>query len=225
MSNEPRRKHLYEGLGLDADEGWREATKEIREAADTARARRMLSDCVVLGGYGPLPDVRSRVDLLFDEDGVTVYRSGRDPLDQRSPVLSGVIDAETRIDVGGRGDVKSGGGMIGGGFGLQGAAIGIAAASVLNALTTRTSTETIVSVTTLEWQVIVLYTGMNPQQTRIELAPIFGRIAAAGREGNGRKSSPAEAVKALKDLAELRDAEVLSEEEFAVAKQKILDAM
>jgi hypothetical protein len=225
MSQKPPRKHLFEGLNLDADEEWQGLTGKTREEAEIARANRMLSDCVVLGGYGQRLQPRARVDFLIDEKEIRVYRAELRPFDQRTPVVTGLIDADTRIEVGGRGEVKSGTEFIGGGIGLGGAAIGVAAAAVLNALTTRTSTETIISVTASGWQVIVLYGGMKPQDTRIGLAPVFGRIAAAEKKGRADESGPHDAVRALQALVELRDAGSLSEDEFAEAKRKVLDTM
>ena len=44
-----------------------------------------------------------------------------------------------RLEIGGPGLVKTGGGFVGGGFGARGAIEGMAIAAVLNGLTTRTS--------------------------------------------------------------------------------------
>jgi len=48
-----------------------------------------------------------------------------------------------RLEIGGPGLVKTGGGFVGGGFGARGAIEGMAIAAVLNGLTTRTSIKTV----------------------------------------------------------------------------------
>lgn len=131
------------------------------------------------------------------------------------------------IEIGGRGAVATGGGVIGGGFGLEGFAIGAIGAGILNSLTTKTNIETIVSVETEAWQVIVFSDKVTPDKLRIELAPAFGHIKAAHRDARQASEVPhaRDPVEQLAELARLREGGALTDEEFAEAKQKLLGEM
>jgi hypothetical protein len=83
------------------------------------------------------------------------------------------------IEIGGPGLVKSGGGFIGGGFGAMGALEGMALASVLNALTTKTRITTIIRVQAAACELFLLWTQAPPEQLRIELSQPLGAIRAA----------------------------------------------
>ena len=96
-----------------------------------------------LGGYVPVAtiSVGQRYDVGFLEDRFEILAHRRSEILAVSP-YSDVED----VDIGGPGLVSSGGGFAGGGFGLTGAVEGMAIASVLNGLTSRTSIKTILRV-------------------------------------------------------------------------------
>lgn len=126
----------------------------------------------VLGGYGlPLrPGSLGSID--FRSDGITIRAEAIDP------VL--VPYAETvDLHFGGPGTVTTGGGFIGGGVGIEGAMEGMAIAGVLNAVTTKTTTLTIVKLTTSTLEVILSTSAMAPERMGIVFAPAFGRVRAA----------------------------------------------
>jgi len=89
-----------------------------------------------LGGYGHPFRVGTALLLAFGSDVVELV-SATDRLE------AAYRDVEF-LRVGGPGAVTSGGGFVGGGFGLEGAAEGMAIAGLLNSLTTRTTVTTIV---------------------------------------------------------------------------------
>ena len=62
---------------------------------------------------------------------------------------------------------------MGGGFGIEGFLIGAAAASVLNVLTSRKTTKTLVHVECENSEIFLLIATMEPDETRIYLSPLF----------------------------------------------------
>jgi hypothetical protein len=151
----------------------------------------MASDCyivdaIVLGGFGTFGEFEinlgDRVSLRFTADEMRIR------LDEYEdePVLPVPFDDVYEIEIGGPGVVTTGGGFIGGGFGLEGAAEGMAIASVLNALTTRTSIQTLVRVDTSHGEVFLMSSTVAPQAMRIALSPAIWRLADRSRARESR---------------------------------------
>ena len=131
----------------------------------------------VIGGYGhEMPtDTRLTIAFLTEKVVLTV-----------EPGESAWFDYDTfkALEVSGAGAKTSGGGFIGGGFGLGGAIAGMLAASVMNAATTKTEIETDVSLTATAWAVIVVY-GTRSSPTRCEsVSPLL----SVGSQTNPRGS-------------------------------------
>lgn len=142
------------------------------------------------------------------------------------------------LEVGGPGVQTRGGGFEGGGFGLAGFAVGVAAAGVLNLLTTRTSVQTLLRIQSslsdgiLEW--VFLTDIDSPEAVSGVLRPITLHLQsrAESRARSAQVAEPAtpavvsgppvDKVSRLKELAELRQAGVISEEEFVKMKSEIL---
>jgi hypothetical protein len=76
------------------------------------------------------------------------------------------------IEVSGPGTLTSGGGFIGGGFGVSGALEGMAIATVLNALTKKSKIHTFLSLTTNIGELHFHYGSMEPSALRIALASV-----------------------------------------------------
>lgn len=119
--------------------------------------------------------IGEQYDARFLEDRLAIF-----------PQYSGEARAEVPyaeiedVEIGGPGLVKSGGGFIGGGFGAVGALEGVAIASVLNALTTRTSITTIVRVQGVRCELFLLHTRSTPEQ-------LSGRDVSRARCDPGRE--------------------------------------
>jgi hypothetical protein len=132
------------------------------------------------------------------------------------------------IEIGGPGLVKSGGGFIGGGFGAVSALEGMAIASVLNTLTTRTSITTIVRIQGTSCELFLLHTRSTPEQLRIQMSRALGAIrairaaAAHSTQADNRPPSPASPVQELTKLANMLQAGLLTREEFEQLKAKLL---
>ncbi len=125
----------------------------------------ILKDCIVLGasGFPFFPGNSSTVSFC----GGAVTCSGPESIARFS--LVELID----ITVNGPGTVTTGGGFIGGGFGVEGALEGVALASVLNVLTTKKKIHTFVTLTTNFGELHLHYGAMDPAPLRIYLAPVF----------------------------------------------------
>lgn len=123
------------------------------------------------------------------------------------------------IEVSGPGTETKNAGIIGGGFGLEGAVKGMIAAALVNAATTRTTTNTFLRITTSKSEALFHFNDQEPSTLRLTLSHLF--VAA---EAN--KASKSVSMNSISDeitkLQSLKEAGVLNEEEFTSAKQKLL---
>jgi len=87
------------------------------------------------------------------------------------------------VDVTGPGTEKHDGGVIGGGFGLKGAVTGMLAAAALNALTSRTTTNTFLRLATREAEVFLHTSTAEPTSLRMLMSPAIVCLEA-GRRGD-----------------------------------------
>ena len=186
---------------------------------------RVLRSCTYLGGaYMPLQN-GDLVDLVFRETALEIFAH---PATVRS-VLLGTLAYNDRfaIEISGPGQVTKGGGFTGGGFGLNGAVEGIAIAGLRNAITTRTSTITVLMVADDAHEAFFVNAAMVPESLRQSLSPVFVRLrqyqpkaepssALTGSSSNG------DIVSKLGRLGELRNSGTLTEQEFNSAKAALL---
>lgn len=121
-----------------------EQASRARASADLAELEvatiGYLPEIVFLGGHAPESELalRGSYDLRFLADRLAVFAC------QRTDALVQIPYRDVEVvDIGGPGLVKSGGGFVGGGFGVAGAVEGMAIAAVLNALTTQTRIKTV----------------------------------------------------------------------------------
>jgi hypothetical protein len=176
-----------------------------------------LRDCAVLGGYGHTLSPNTNVNLRFADDVVHVVSAGG-PGELRIELADLV-----NIELGG-GATQRGGGFVGGGFGLEGFAVGAAAASILNALTTSTQTATVVGLQWTEGELIVVSTSVLPNDLRVRLSHVFGAIR--NRERNATPGrAPVDPVAQLARLGDLKERGLITPEEFDEAKGKLLSQL
>jgi hypothetical protein len=110
-----------------------------------------------------------RCDLTFSGHAIDIQTASGDA---QSLDWSELIN----IEIAGPGNVTRGGGFIGGGFGLDGAAEGMLVASVLNALTTRSSIQSLLGLLFRHQELWVLHDVLEPLALRVEMAPVFARM-------------------------------------------------
>lgn len=163
----------------------------------------------VVGGTGWENDIERRFVLTADEKNI--YLSD-DKLQEKVIPLTKLVN----VEISGPGTVTSGGGFGGGGFGLGGFIVGAVAAGALNALTTRTNTETVVFLQFTDSEIILLNTEVNLDAMRIHLSYLFQSI-----QRNKNLNSP-NIAKQLEQLSELRKQGALTEEEYTNAKAKVI---
>jgi hypothetical protein len=131
--------------------------------------------------------------MFFGPDSIRV--SGE------APTVALPYDRGTTLEIGGPGEVTSGGGFFGGGFGAQGAAEGMVISSVLNALTTKTDIQTVVGIESDDCQIIALCETATPEQLKLSLAPVYGHIKAAQQKATETASHSSGLVEQLERLA------------------------
>jgi hypothetical protein len=231
------------------DEGWAEAWREITAldpaTAERARhqlARRTDADAVALerkrlqasslgylgrviylGGYVPGAELTAGqpYDVWFTPDQIAVRAPGE------LKALAEVPYPEVAtVDIGGPGLTKSGGGFIGGGYGVAGAAEGMAIAAVLNALTTRVKIKTVIRIEAAQAELFFLHTLVEPEALRIELSRALGAIRQAKpatiEPGGGGDRSYRSAAERLATVTRLHDEGVLTDQEYQAKRAEII---
>ncbi|MDQ2874356.1 MAG: SHOCT domain-containing protein [Actinomycetota bacterium] len=174
----------------------------------------------LLGGYAPDASLRigELYDLRFLDDRMVLYTSRLPEVLMEIPYA----DAEV-VDIGGPGLVKSGGGFAGGGFGAVGALEGMAIAGVLNALTPRTTTTTVIRIQARASELFLLHTKQTPQQLRMRLSRPLGAIRAVRAAGvQQQPAGAASPVQELAKLASMLESGLLTRAEFDALKARLL---
>lgn len=149
-----------------------EARAEVKEFKQFVHDRSTITpfEATVLGGSGW--EQKSGQALLFSMDSNSFYLTDINArLDFPVPI-DGVVD----IEIGGLGAQKSSAGVMGGGFGLQGAATGIAIASAINLLTTRSSVNTLIRLSTSTSEVFLHTSAVDPGTARMQLSALFLKV-------------------------------------------------
>ena len=142
------------------------------------------------------------VDALFTEKGVVLQGK------TRSARFSYFELVEFNIT--GPGSVTSGGGFVGGGFGVEGAIEGMAIAAILNGLTTKTKIHTFITLITNFGELHLHYDKMEPSVMRVVLASVFQRMRACSPRWHEQRVSVLESAKATGQIDEPQYAELVS---------------
>lgn len=165
----------------------------------------VLEACACLGGCGYPLSPGDAATLSFGASALSIRLS--DGASFAVPYFE-----LASIDISGPGTTTTGGGFMGGGFGVTGALEGMAIAAVLNALTTKSKVHTFVSLTTNIGELHLHYGGMEPGALRISLAPIYVVL---------RRLSPAWRKERLAALQFAQMHGAISEAEFAHLKGRL----
>jgi hypothetical protein len=198
---------MYADMGLD-----------LAEVRSDPRRRRL--DGVILEAAGISGIATGGCGIIFDRDVVTLAIGD---LSNRTSIRYEDI---TVLQFAGRGAVteQSGGGWVGGGFGLSGALEGVLTASALNSLTATTSTriESVVSFAWLSNWLILLNQHFVPERLAEIFAPVVDRIREAHFDAPAPVEASGNLTSQLTELANLHKSGALTDEEFMLAKAKIL---
>ncbi len=122
-----------------------------------------------LGGFGAQLVKGVKYTLHFTRE--TLFMQGPDG--EPSAAVAGL----SGLGIGGAGEFQTGGGFVGGGFGVRGALEGIAFASILNAVTTQTHREVVISIAAEGAELYFVNRAHTPQQLRIELSEVLAHLA------------------------------------------------
>lgn len=172
--------------------------------------------CTVLGGNGTSLSKESLCTVTFGPQ-VGYLASLHERFDFKLSEL-------TAVKLDGPGRVVSNAGIGGGGLGLEGAVVGIGAAALINALTTKTTTNTVLY---LAWRgaEIFLHTSQHtPEEARLLLSHVFLAIDEASTSTivpSGRQEA-GDLVAQFERLASLLESGVIDADEFKLAKARIL---
>jgi hypothetical protein len=177
---------------------------------------KVLADCTLVGGHGHSLPAGTECGLLIGGEWFVV----------RPKSISGLISIPwkeiTHIDFSGKGALQQGGGFMGGGFGLVGFAVGLAAATALNAITSRTSMDSYLQIRTNNNEYIFHSALFAPETLRVICSALVGTVERA------RLSRPAIAPLAesvadqLAKIKVLHDNGVLSVSEYEMARARLV---
>lgn len=187
----------------------RQERQDFRKKAKN-RSRIGVLKVTVLGGAGW--EAKAKQKLLMTADETDLYLGDATKAEETVIPLA----ALSQVQIAGAGTIQSGGGFGGGGFGGEGFLIGAGIATVLNALTTRTTTETVIYLRFRNEELVLLNDELSPEAMRIRLSPIYVALPESEIKQNPDISTQ------LAKLSELKNQGLLSEEEFALAKRKLL---
>lgn len=106
------------------------------------------------------------------------------------------------LTVTGPGSVTTGGGFMGGGFGVEGALVGMGASSILNAITSQTKMHTFLNVITHSGEVYLHCGTLEPGVLRMILAPTFTALRRLDGDWLAQRMKRIEAYNAENRLSE-----------------------
>jgi hypothetical protein len=167
-------------------------------------------------------------EIEFAADGITIWY----PNDHEELVDHGL--SYENVDffrVSGRGEITTAtdAGALGGGFGFEGALEGMAVASLINSVTRKAETtiETFVHLKAKRAELLLMDTTVSPQILSVRLGPAFDLVAAARRSppsalSSGQPPRGPDVTDHLVKLSDLHQAGLLTADEFAAAKDRLL---
>lgn len=124
------------------------------------------------------------------------------------------------VEISGPGTVITDAGMSGGGFGLEGFIKGAAAAALINAATTRKTTNTFMRIMTATGEIYIHTSEIEPDALKIKFSPVFVYLKnKSNQQFKIAGSSIAEEIERLQKL--FKDG-ILTQEEFDTAKKKVI---
>jgi hypothetical protein len=189
--------------------------------------RRTLYNFTLAAAGGSHIQAKASCTIDFTSAGITIHAS--DGL--RDVVKESVSYAEVvALQISGT-TTRRNAGMIGGGFGVVGAAEGILVASVINSLTTRTKIYTLLRIATTRSEYVFVSYSVDSSALQLSLTPAQLRVRQAHQapeppHAQPQPQAPANSGLSVADevrkLAAVRDEGLLTEEEFAAAKARLL---
>jgi hypothetical protein len=192
------------------------------EPGETTESPRLVFRLSVVNGAGWAPPIGNIARLLLFEDRIEIGSATE--LSKRLPIpLTRFLDLRIEGQ-----SLSRGFGFFGGGFGVKGAAEGMLAASVLDALTRRTQKWVTIELVTDDGWVQLRLDDADVIQVREDLRvladAIVSRQSTSAHSGSDLTQNGTDLVTALERLSKLREDGALSDEEFLQAKEKLLNS-
>lgn len=185
-----------------------ECAKHVEEVLRSADRKQFSFACTILGGTDISLKPGSKGLAAFDETCVTVVAQPYQWKRQLADLVSLSID--------GPGQTTSDAGVMGGGIGVEGAIVGVAIASALNALSRETEVNTILHLAWNQGELFLHTSRFAPEQGRVLLSRSFTAVKGAHANVGSDVASQLERISAL------QQAGALSAQEYQAAKSKIL---
>lgn len=177
-----------------------------------------MTGCVLESGYNLSPfRVNMRGNFYFVQDRLIIVDKATMEMVGQFPYASMIA-----LRVGGPGAVTTGGGFMGGGFGLKGAAEGMLFAYALNSLTTRTTIRTVIEVQDSARDLVWSHNGATPQRFEQLLIPVRARLRECAYNHTMDNENPSER---LNKLNALHDAHQIDDAEFERTRRQILNSI
>jgi len=130
------------------------------------------------------------------------------------------FDGINELEISGPGTVTTSAGVVGGGFGLEGFLKGAVAASIINAATTKSSTNTFIRVLSKTGEIYLHTTEMEPAILKMNFSPAF--VSLANRSKRATANSGVGIAEEIERHQKLLKDGTISQEEFDTAKKKII---
>lgn len=141
------------------------------------------------------------MDALFAQSGIVLQGK------TRSARFSYFELAD--FEISGPGTVTTGGGFVGGGFGVEGALQGMGIAAILNGLTTRSKIHTFITLITNFGELHLHYDQMEPSALRVVLASVFQRMRSCNPQWRLQRASVLELAKTSGQIDDAEYSELL----------------
>lgn len=203
------------------------------ETAEQAEIRRrplfgprLIKACsvVLVGGFGyAIELVDKKCWLYWGEDALRIAPAGAS-----APAMVLEYPGMREVEFSGPGKVRNGMVFMGGGFGIQGALKGAIEADILTRLLSRVRIETMLRVASSDYEMFFACDSDTPQALRIALSEPLSRLGGAkdqdlsSEENSSMVPSGRSLPDELRKLGELFDQGLLTTEEFATAKARLL---
>lgn len=167
----------------------------------------------VLGGYGFDLQKSETLALLCGNDRLHLQNF------QTKKLVVILFTELTSLEVSGPGTESKNAGVIGGGFGFQGAVEGVLIATTINALTSRSTTNTFLHLVSLNAEVMLHTSTIEPSELRLLLSPAFVRKTQATPVTDPALNSLGAEIERLHGL---KQKGILTDEEFVSAKARLI---
>ena len=125
------------------------------------------------------------------------------------------------IEISGPGTTTNNAGISGGGFGLEGFVKGAVTAALINAATTKSSTNTFARMLTTTGELYLHTSQVEPAQLKIKMSQVFVYLANKARNTSGSNIQGAVAEEITK-LHKLKQDGLIDDDEYKAAKSKLL---